>query len=101
MRFAAAAAVRRSRWTAHGRGTVYAAVSREPFRFEGFVLGDHWDYRALAPSRLANDPEPELNELVRRMAQGSFDYDILNYEVVDRVVYASDYLTLLLRLGVQ
>ncbi len=76
---------------ASGRGTVYAAVSSEPFHFEGFVLGDHWDYRALAPSRLANDPEPELNELVRRMAQGSFDYDILNYDVTTRVVYASDY----------
>src|SRR3954447_25013909 len=30
---------------ASGRGTVYAAVSSEPFHFEGFVLGDHWDYR--------------------------------------------------------
>src|SRR5918993_1101428 len=58
-----------------GRGTVYASVSREPFRFEGFVVGDHWDYRALAPSRLSNNPEPELNELVRRMAQRDFDYD--------------------------
>ena len=74
-----------------GRGTVYAAVAREPFRFEGFVLDDHWDYRALTPSRLSSNPEAELNELVRRMAQGNFDYDILGYEVVERVVYASDY----------
>src|SRR6185437_10701379 len=35
---------------AKGRGTVYAAVSRDPFRFDGFVAGDHWDYRTLAPS---------------------------------------------------
>jgi hypothetical protein len=76
---------------ASGRGTVYAAVSRDPFHFENFVLGDHWDYKAMASSRLANDPEPELNDLVRRMAQGSFDYDILNYDVTTRVVYASDY----------
>ncbi|HEV7364714.1 MAG TPA: DUF4384 domain-containing protein [Gemmatimonadales bacterium] len=76
-----------------GRGTVYAAVAREPFRFEGFVLDGHWDYRALAPSRLSTNPEAELNELVRRMAQGNFDYDILSYEVVERVVYASDYTT--------
>lgn len=76
---------------AKGRGTVYAAVSKEPFNFEGFLLGDHWDYRALAPSRLSNDPEAELNDLVRRMAQGSFDYDLLNYDVVDRASYASDY----------
>jgi hypothetical protein len=74
-----------------GRGTVYAAVSREPFRFEGFVAGDHWDYRALAPSRLSSNPESELNELVRRIAQGDFDYDLLNYDVIDRAAYVSDY----------
>ena len=73
-----------------GRGTVYAAVSRVPFRFETFVVGDHWDYRTLAPSRLSSNPEQELNELVRRMAEGDFDYDILSYDVVERV-YASDY----------
>jgi hypothetical protein len=74
-----------------GRGAVYAAVSRDPFRFEGNVVGDHWDYRALAPSRLADDPEPELNELVQRIAQSSFDYDMLSYEVADRSAYASTY----------
>ena len=74
-----------------GRGVVYAAVSREPFRFETFVVGDHWDYRQLAPSRLSSNPEPELNDLIRRMAGGDFDYDILTYDVVDRVTYASDY----------
>ena len=74
-----------------GKGTVYAAVSRDPFRFDGFVAGDHWDYRALAPSRLPNEPEQDLNELVRRMAQGDFDYDLLNYYVTDRVAYRSDY----------
>jgi hypothetical protein len=74
-----------------GRGTVYAAVAREPFRFETFVVGDHWDYRTLAPSRLSSNPEPELNELIRRMAGGDFDYDILTYEVVDRAAYASNY----------
>ena len=76
---------------AKGRGTVYAAVSREPFHLDGFVAGDHWDYRALAPSRLSTNPEPELNELVRRMAQGDFDYDILGYDVIDRSAYAADY----------
>jgi hypothetical protein len=74
-----------------GRGSVYAAVSRSPFRFDEFVLSDHWDYKALEPRRLAEDPEPELTELVRRMAQGSFDYDVMSYYVVDRVVYANDY----------
>ena len=74
-----------------GRGTVYAAVSRAPFRFDEFVLSDHWDYRALEPSRLPEDPESELTDLVRRMAQGSFDYDVMSYYVVENVVYANDY----------
>ncbi len=76
---------------ATGRGAVYAAVSRDPFRFDGFVLGDHWDYRALAPARLREDPEPELNELMHRMAQGSYDYDLLTYDVISRSAYVSNY----------
>jgi uncharacterized membrane protein YgcG len=76
-----------------GRGTVYAAVSGSPFHFDQFVLGDHWDYRGMAPQRLPSDPEQDLNELVRRMADASFDYDILTYNVVERVVYADDYST--------
>jgi len=74
-----------------GRGMVYAAVSRDPFRFDGYVVGGHWDYRALAPSRLPHDPESELTELVRHMARADFDYDVRTYDVVERVVYASDY----------
>jgi uncharacterized membrane protein YgcG len=74
-----------------GRGTVYAAVSHDPFRFDEFVLSDHWDYRTLAPQRLSTDPEPELNDLVRRMVDGSFDYDVLTYDVIERVVYADSY----------
>jgi hypothetical protein len=76
-----------------GRGTVYAAVAHEPYRFDDFVLSDHWDYRNLSPQRLPADPEPDLNDLVRRMASGSFDYDILTYDVLERVVYANDYST--------
>ena len=74
-----------------GRGTVYAAVSHDPMRFDEFTLTDHWDYRNLAPQRLAADPEPELNDLVRRMVDGSFDYDALTYDVIERVVYADSY----------
>jgi hypothetical protein len=74
-----------------GTGTVYAAVSHDPYRFDDFVLGDHWDYRNLVPQRLPADPEPDLNDLVRRMVDGSFDYDILSYTVLERVVYADDY----------
>jgi hypothetical protein len=77
--------------TRTGHGTVYAAVSKSAYRFDDFVLGDHWDYRNLAPSRLPRDPESELNDLVRRMAQGSFDYDILGYDVIERVYASSSY----------
>jgi len=72
-----------------GRGFVYAAVSRDPFRFDGFTTGDHWDYRAMAPARLQEDPEPELNELVQKMAQGNYDYDVLSYDVISRSAYVS------------
>lgn len=75
------------------RGTVYAAVSSDPYKLDGFVLGDHWDYRALAPTRLPRDAEAELNDLVRRMSQGDFDYDLLTYDVLDRTAYSSDYST--------
>jgi len=71
-----------------GRGTVYAAVSRTPFRFTDFVVSDHWDYRALEAQQFPEDPESDLTELVRRMAQGSFDYDVMSYYVVESVVYA-------------
>jgi hypothetical protein len=37
-----------------GNGLVYGAVSRDPFRFDQFVRGDHWDYEALAPARLSS-----------------------------------------------
>lgn len=74
-----------------GRGTIYAAISRDPYRFDQFVLGDHWDYRNLAPQRLPADPEQDLNDLVRRMVDNSFDYDVLTYDVLERVVYASSY----------
>jgi hypothetical protein len=74
---------------ATGRGFVYAAVSRDPFRFDGLTISDHWDYRAMAPARLREDPEPELNELLQRMAQGSYDYDVLSYEVISRSAYVS------------
>src|SRR5579864_3482673 len=30
-----------------GTGTIFAAVSSQPFAFSGYVLGDHWDYKVL------------------------------------------------------
>jgi hypothetical protein len=70
-----------------GQGTVYAAVSRDPFRFEGYVAGDHWDYAALDNVRISDKPESDLNEFVQRLARSDFDYDVLNYSVYENVVY--------------
>src|SRR5512141_434810 len=72
-----------------GQGTVYAAVSRDPFRFDEFVQGDHWDFRALNATQLGKDPEPDLTDMVRRMAGGRFDYDILSYDVYQATYYTS------------
>ena len=71
-----------------GRGTVLAAVSHDPFHFDGYILGDHWDYKVLSATRLAEDAEPELVETARRMTGGKFDYDVLNYDVSGASNYA-------------
>jgi len=72
-----------------GQGTVYAAVSPDPFRFDEFVQGDHWDYRALNATQLGSDPEPDLTDMVRKMAGGRFDYDLLSYDVSYGASYSS------------
>ena len=75
-----------------GEGAIYAAISRDPFRFDQFVVNRHWDYEAFNAQRLPEQPEPELTELVQRMASGRFEYDYLTYNVYERgytdVVYA-------------
>ncbi len=73
-----------------GRGIVYAAVSRDPFRWDGFLAGDHWDYRALNEVPLSREIEADLNDLVQRFATTDFDYDFVDYDVYERV-YASGY----------
>ncbi len=67
--------------TSSGGGTVFAAVSHDPFRFDEFVQGDHWDYRSLNATRLGDDPEPDLTDMVKRMSASRFDYDLLSYDV--------------------
>ncbi len=67
-----------------GEGAIYAAISRDPFRFDQFVVNRHWDYDALNAKRLPEQPEPELTELVQRMATGRFEYDYLTYNVYER-----------------
>lgn len=68
-----------------GTGMVYAAYSRDPFQFDELVLGDHWDYQ-LDVWRVGDDPEADLTALAARMARGAhFDYDLVRYDVWDRV----------------
>ncbi|MEO8199668.1 MAG: DUF4384 domain-containing protein [Gemmatimonadota bacterium] len=63
-----------------GKGTVFAAVASQPFHFDDFIRGGHWDYRALAADS-SGDSEALLLELADRMASGHYDYDLVTYEV--------------------
>jgi hypothetical protein len=75
--------------TASGSGTVYAAVSMDPYHFDEFARNNHWDYARLDDDSLArNDPEAALTNIVEQMADGNhFDYDVTTYTVEGR--YAS------------
>jgi hypothetical protein len=77
-----------------GTGTVLAARSAQPFQYDRFVRGDHWDYRALAIDRVQDDPEAGLLDLVTEMADSAhFDYDVATYTVEQdyRRVYAASH----------
>jgi hypothetical protein len=71
-----------------GTGTVYAAWSAEPFRFDDFVRGDHWDYRVIGDSALPNDPETGLTNIAQRMSTAHFEYDLTTYDVARQVAYS-------------
>jgi len=65
-----------------GTGTILAARSATPFRYDRFVRGDHWDYRVLASDRIGNDAEAGLLDLVDQMADSAhYDYDVTSYNV--------------------
>ena len=65
-----------------GSGTIFAAVSAQPFSFTGYVLGDHWDYKVLSAQNIGDDPEADLVDLVHAMAGANhFDYDVTTYTV--------------------
>jgi hypothetical protein len=68
--------------TRSGSGTVYAAVSVDPYRFDAFVRGDHWDFGALDDSSAYNDPEAAMTNIAEQMAGGAhFAYDVTTYTV--------------------
>jgi hypothetical protein len=66
-----------------GSGIVLAAWSEEPFHFEEFSRNGHWDYRALAADTTGSDSEAALLDLVERMTDGRYKYDIATYTVED------------------
>ncbi|MEP7085709.1 MAG: DUF4384 domain-containing protein, partial [Gemmatimonadota bacterium] len=76
--------------TESGSGTVYAAVSIDPFHADDFVRNSHWDYARLASdSASANDPEAAMTNIVEQMADGAhFDYDVATYTA--EAAYASN-----------
>ena len=76
-------------YSSEGVGTVYAAFSRDPFQFQEFVRGDHWDYSVRDAWYVVDDPEPEITDLVLGLASGAyFDYDFVQYGVGDAIVAA-------------
>jgi uncharacterized membrane protein YgcG len=64
-----------------GSGLVLAARSATPFKFDPFVRGDHWDYRVLDVRQSGDDKEAALVDIVQRMTDGHFDYDVATYVV--------------------
>lgn len=68
-----------------GHGTVLAAYSKTPFRFEEFAVDGHWNTAALSgkSAEVKADPESYLRGIVQRMqSKGErFDYDAATYVV--------------------
>ena len=65
-----------------GMGGSGVALAQEPFDFRRYASDDHWDYNTIRLSAWDADAEPELTDLVKRMAgSGRFTYDVLGYRV--------------------
>ena len=77
----------REAFTVHdreGSGIVLAVRADAPFRFDEFARSGHWDYRVLSAGRVEDDPEAALLDLVDRMSEGKYDYDVVSYTVTSR-----------------
>jgi hypothetical protein len=69
-----------------GAGTVLAAVSSDPFSYDGFVLNGHWDYRSLGAGSVNDDPLAGLLDLVRRLSgEKRFEYDAATYVIGNQI----------------
>jgi hypothetical protein len=66
----------------HGTGMVYVAYSQQPFKFDDFMTGDHWDQDAFPDSGVTGHEEAVMTDLVQHMATGAhFDYDLATYRI--------------------
>jgi hypothetical protein len=63
-----------------GAGMVLAAWADHPFNFAEFTTGDHWNAAAFAADS-AQDPQAMMLGIVDQMADGHYDYDVVNYTV--------------------
>lgn len=71
-----------------GVGTVFAAFSRDPFRFDELVRNGHWDYRDRDKWVVYEDAETDLIDLAHVLAAGQpWQYDIVRYGVGSSVAY--------------
>lgn len=73
---------------APGQGYIFAIASTDPFTYDGYVTGDHWDYRAIADGRVREDPYVAVTDLAAQIApEGSWDYDMAGYDVEQHYDY--------------
>jgi len=79
-------------YASSGVGTVYAAFSRDPFRFDEFVRNGHWDYGLPDTWVVFDDAEADLTDIAATMASGAyFDYDMTQYGVGEVVAQTSSH----------
>src|SRR2546426_8652116 len=67
-----------------GVGYIFAVAATDPFVYDAFETGDHWDYRAIADGRVHGDPYVALTDLAQRILPADYrdwDYDITPYYV--------------------
>lgn len=74
-----------------GAGTILAALSPDPLRFDEFTRAVDWNPDALVPSWGGADPEGALSDIVQRMLGGGyFNYDFVTYTVAPAVQARQD-----------
>src|SRR5213594_1777010 len=67
-----------------GVGYIFAVAAADPFVYDAFETGDHWDYRAIADGRVHGDPYVALTDLAQRILPADYrdwNYDITPYYV--------------------